>query len=100
MGLKMTERFLADVLHTTIVDRVLPAAGSGDIDQIRVAMGPLLNERPSLARYLADLRPPPWFSAVTRNDVIVALAKHGDIWPRSIASDVTIAWLEHRATKT
>jgi hypothetical protein len=97
MGLKMTEQFLPDVLHATTVDRLLAVAGRGDVDQIRVARGPLLNDRPGLAQHLADLQPPPWFSALIRDDVVVALAEIGDIWPHLVASDVTIAWLEHRA---
>jgi hypothetical protein len=46
------------------VDRILPVAGSDNVEQIRVAMGPLLHDRPGLAQLLADLQPLPWF---TRN---------------------------------
>lgn len=99
MGLKMTEQFLPDILYATIVDRVLPFAGSGHVDQIRVAIGPLLHDRPALARHLADLKPPAWFSTITRDDVVVALGEIGDIWPRSIHGDVIIADLEHRTMK-
>ncbi|WP_143271684.1 hypothetical protein [Bradyrhizobium mercantei] len=90
----MTEVLLPTVLYTTIIDRLIPVAGNGNVDQIHVAMGSLLLDRPGLADRLAGLAPCPVTGRMTDNEITIALGEHGDICPSGIRGHIMVADLE------
>ena len=67
------DMFLPNILYSTIIDRLIPVAGNGNADQIRIAMGPLLLDRPALADRLASLDPCPVTGTMTDNEIKTAL---------------------------
>ena len=83
-GLHHMETFYVAPLYSALVDRLLPVAGRGDVEQIRLAAGPLFNDRPGLNERLADLEPCPVRGVVTANEIKICIGEHGDIWPAEI----------------
>lgn len=90
--------YLGGDLYRTLVERLIPHAGTGNANQIRLVLGPLAKDRlDQLSSRLANLAPCPVTGIMTDNEVIHALGEHGDIWPRSIWGHVVIAHAEEAA---
>lgn len=92
MGLRMT--FLTNPLWAIVVERVTKVAGQGDVELVKVAMGPLLHDRPGLAERLAHLEPCPVTGRMTSDRVVVCLGEHGDYWPKEIYGAALLAAVE------
>lgn len=90
----MTESYLPNSLYAIAVDRVTKVAGQGDVDLTRIALGPLLHDRPGLAERLAHLEPCPVTGRVTDNEVKHCLGVHGDMWPKEVYGAVLLATAE------
>lgn len=93
-GADMTESFLPNSLYAIVVDRVTRVAGQGDVDLIKVALGPLLHDRAGLAERLAHLAPCPVTGRVTDTETKHCLGEHGDYWPKEVYGDVLLATVE------
>lgn len=89
----MTGRFISNILYSTTVERLIPVAGKRDVEQIRIALGPL-DDRPGLAEALANLDPCPVTGVMTETEVMHCIGVHGDWWPQSIYGDVLLANVE------
>jgi hypothetical protein len=89
----MTEDFLPNSLYALAVERLIPVAGQGDVDLIKIAMGPLLHNRSGLAERLAHLAPCPCSGRMTAEQVKHCLGEH-DLWPQSIYGEVLLAVVE------
>ncbi|AUC93702.1 hypothetical protein CWS35_04830 [Bradyrhizobium sp. SK17] len=79
----------------TIVNRLIPVAGTGNAKANIAALEPLTNDRLNLlADRLAALAPCPVTGLVTDNEIKIALGEHGDIWPSCIRGHIMVADLE------
>lgn len=90
----MTESYLPNGLYAIITERVTRVAGQGDVELVKVAMGPLLHDRPGLAERLAYLAPCPCSGRMTSDQVVVCLGEHGDFWPKEIYGAALLASVE------
>ncbi|SFH83271.1 hypothetical protein [Bradyrhizobium sp. cf659] len=93
----MTEDYLPNSLYAIIVERVTKVAGQDDVELIKIAMGPLLNDRPGLAERLARLEPCPCTGRMTGDQVKHCLGEHGDYWPKEIYGAALLAAVEGSA---
>jgi len=90
----MTESYLPNSLYAIVVERVTRVAGQGDVDLIKVAMGPLLHDRPGLAERLADLSPCPCSGLMTGEQVKHCLGVDGNVWPQMIYGAALLATID------
>ncbi|MGY4332798.1 hypothetical protein ACVWWG_007215 [Bradyrhizobium sp. LB7.2] len=90
----MTEIFLPNSLYAIVIERVTKVAGQGDVDAIKVALGPLMHDRPGLAERLANLAPCPVTGLVTHDEVKHCLGVDGDLWPKEIYGPALLAAVE------
>lgn len=91
----MTEEFLPNALYSTIVDRLIPIAGTGNAKAIIAALEPLTDDQLDLlVDRLAALAPCPVTGLVTDNEIKIALGEHGDIWPSCIRGHIMVADLD------
>ncbi|MDA9529434.1 hypothetical protein [Bradyrhizobium sp. CCBAU 25338] len=93
----MTESYLPNSLYAIVVERVTKVAGLGDVELIKVAMGPWLHDRPGLAERLAHLEPCPCSGRMTADQVKHCLGVDGDYWPKEIYGAALLAAVESDA---
>ena len=89
-----TESYLPNSLYAIVVERTTKVAGQGDVELIKVAMGPLLHDRPGLAERLAFLEPCPCTGRMTDDQVKHCLGVAGDLWPKLIYGAALLAAVE------